>query len=137
MNNKVSHIGIVEAKTSEGTVVKIANESACASCQVKSFCSLSESKSKEIVIPGERQDINVGEQVSVVMQVTHGLTAVLWAYVFPLVVLIIILLLLPDNQVPEPWSALGAIVAIMLYYCVLWVFRKRFKKKYIFEMEKL
>jgi sigma-E factor negative regulatory protein RseC len=67
----------------------------------------------------------------------QGLKAVVWAYVFPLSLLMIILLTLHACKISEVGSALGALLAVVVYYFILYWMRHSLKKKYVFEIEKL
>jgi len=79
----------------------------------------------------------MGEEVLVTMRLTQGLKAVMWAYVLPLCLLMIILLTLQACKISEVVSALGALFVVTVYYFMLYRMRNRLKKKYVFEIEKL
>ena len=63
--------------------VRFTTFSACASCQSKAGCGMSESQERVMDIPVEAENYHVGEMVEVVMQRNLGLKATLIAYVLP------------------------------------------------------
>ena len=137
MAQSVTHKGIIAAVEPDKVTVNITATSACASCQGKSFCSMSGEKDKMLVVDVVNQEFTIGEEVLVTMRLTQGLKAVMWAYVLPLCLLMIILLTLQACKISEVVSALGALFVVTVYYFMLYRMRNRLKKKYVFEIEKL
>ncbi len=133
----ITHKGIVELVRDDDVTVKIEAASACLSCAGKAFCSMSEKQDKIIMASAHNHLFSKGEEVLVKMRLSHGMSAVLWAYVIPLCVLLIFLLTLFAFKIPEAWSGIISVVFIALYYFVLYLFRGKFNKKYVFEIEKI
>ncbi|MCL2097447.1 MAG: SoxR reducing system RseC family protein [Bacteroidales bacterium] len=133
----VEHKGIVTTVEAKKVTVSIVAASACASCQGKSFCSMSDKKDKKFVTDVVNQEFTVGDEVLLTMRLTQGLRAVVWAYIFPLCLLMIILLTLLSCKFSEAGSALAALTAVTAYYFILYRMRNRLKKKYVFEIKKL
>ncbi len=133
----VSHKGIVESVYGEEVTVSIIASSACASCTGKAMCSMSEQKEKKILVCAHNMPFSVGEEVKVIMRLSQGMSAVALAYVFPLCLFMIILLTLFACKVSEVGVALVSVCSMVLYYSLLYVFRDKLKKKYVFEIEKI
>ena len=90
----VDHIGEVVSITPQYIDVEILNKSMCAACHAKGMCSMSDVSAKIIRVNNYFGDTySVGEQVRVVMKKTLGLKAVWISYVFPLIILMILLIL--------------------------------------------
>lgn len=137
-NNVISHRGKIVDITPEFTMVDIISESACSACHAKSLCTLSESKTKQVVVPTRGWiPFEPGEEVNVQLKATMGLKAVWLAYVVPLFILLAVLLGLHAAGLGELASGLSAIGAVVLYYLVIWLFRKKLQNEYIFNIEKL
>jgi sigma-E factor negative regulatory protein RseC len=134
---KIRHKGVVTAVGLNEVTVNIVATSACASCHGKSFCSMSDKKDKTLVIDVINQEFTVGEEVQVTMRLAQGMMAVVWAYVIPLCLLMIILLTLRACKISEVGSGLGALFVVAVYYYLLYRLRNRLKKKHVFEIEKL
>ncbi len=133
----ITHKGLVELVQGEEITVNIEVASACLSCAGKAFCSMSEKQDKKIRVHAHNRMFSKGEEVLVKMHLSQGMRAVVWAYVIPLCILLIFLLTLFSFRVPEVWSGIISVVFIALYYFVLYLFRGKFNKKYVFEIEKI
>lgn len=137
-NNVISHRGKIVDITPEFTTVDIISESACSACHAKSLCTLSESKTKQVVVPTRGWiPFEPGEEVNVQLKATMGLKAVWLAYVVPLFILLAVLLGLHAAGLGELASGLSSIGAVALYYLVIWLFRKKLQNEYIINIEKL
>ena len=111
---EISHIGVVKEITSEKISVEIISESACGSCSAAGLCSAAEAKKKEIVVTdGSFDNYSVGEQVKVVLRQSMGLKAVL-----------------------ELATGLIGICGVLLYFAILYFFRRRLAREYVFEIKK-
>ena len=131
--NEISHRGIITAMTPELTTVEIISVSACAECHAKGVCGMSESKMKEISVPTDPySDRKVGEEVDVVLKKYMGLKAVWISYVIPLFILMILILSLSSVTVHEVYAGLGAIGGVALYYLLIYIFRDRLAKDFVF-----
>ena len=131
--NEISHKGVITAITPELTTIDIISTSACAECHAKGMCGISESKVKSISVPTdpytERQ---VGDEVDVVLKKSMGLKAVWISYVIPLFILMILILSLSSVTVHEVYAGLGAIAGVALYYLIIYLFRDRLSKDFVF-----
>lgn len=139
MENKISHRGIVERIEGENIRVKIVQHSACSACKVKSLCSSSESKEKSIDIQtSDASRYKIGEEVMVYAGLSVGRTAVILAFVIPLVLLIISLITSIQVIGMEELSAIGiSFLLLILYYVVLALNKKRLNRRFTFYITKL
>ena len=137
-NIEIRHRGRVCAITQEGVKVEILNKSMCAACHARSLCSLGDEQIKTVSVKYcDSSMFNIGEEVEVVMRQTMGLKAVLFSYVYPLIILMILLLSLPRLNINELFSALLAVLAVAAYYLFLYLCRDRIAKSFIFTIAKL
>lgn len=137
-NIEIRHRGRICAITQEGVRVEILNKSMCAACHARSLCSLGDEQIKTISIKYcDSSMFSIGEEVEVVMRQTMGLKAVLFSYVYPLIILMILLLSLPRLNINELFSALLAVLAVATYYLFLYLCRDRIAKSFIFTIAKL
>ena len=77
----------------------------------------------------------VGDEVEVVLKASMGMKAVWLAYFIPLLVLLAVVLLLSALHVGEVVTGICALVAIGLYYLLLYLFRDKLKNEYIFTIK--
>ena len=133
----IKHRGIVEQVTPERIIVRIQVADACAACHAKGFCSISGAAEKQVDVPNRGQAVAAGEEVHVTLRSSAGWSAVGWAYVLPLAVLLTVLLSLQWLPLTDAYSGAAAVGGVALYYGALYAFRKKWKKKYVFDMEKI
>ncbi len=129
----VSHIGKIIEITPEFTTVEIISSSACASCHAKGLCGVSEEKVKVISLPTDPYaSYSTGDEVEVVMKKSMGLKAVWISYVIPLFILMILILSLSSVTVHELYAGLIALGGVALYYLLIYLFRNRLSKDFVF-----
>lgn len=135
MNNKIKHSGIVDS-VKEGCVkVRILQSSACSACQVADHCNASETKEKIIdVMTSEYAHFNEGDSVVITADASVAFTASLWGYLLPLAVMVITLIAILSVTHSEGAAALSALGILIPYYLLVFLFRKRIKKRLSFEL---
>lgn len=135
---EVKHAGIITSITKEIISVEITDRSMCSECNAKGLCSASESKIKVIEVKNiYKGDYSVGESVNVIMRTAVGLKAVLISYVIPLIILLILLLSLSEFGFGELYSGLMALGAVGVYFCLVFLFRKRLTGGFDFTISKI
>jgi len=94
-------------------------------------------KEKEIDIECHHGNFAPGQEVSVVFRESLGITALLYGYVLPFILvlsMLIILYALTEDEVVAGLSALGTLFP---YYITLYFFRGALKKIFTFELEEI
>ena len=130
MTRPIEHIATV-VRAGDGVVeVELTAQSACASCHARMACGMGESTRKRIEIATpEAPSFTAGER-------NMGMTAVLWAYVVPFVVLLGALVAASLAGWSDGAAALAAVGGIALYYGALYLLRERLEKKIHFKIHK-
>lgn len=85
---------------------------------------------------GPFDNYSVGEQVKVVLRQSIGLKAVLLAYVLPLIILMALVVSLSYTGIGELATGLIGICGVLLYFTILYFFRRRLAREYVFEIKK-
>lgn len=138
MNKKIKHSGIVRGIKGNAIEVNILQTSACAGCKVASHCNASEAQDKVISIESNDAELyNVGDSVMVSTTNTVGLMASAYAYVFPLILMvtvIVVMVALTDN---EGIAALAGLSVLVPYYIALYLLRNNISRQVNFEIEKI
>ena len=136
MNQRIRHSGVVES-IEEGCVhVRIVQTSSCAACKVAGYCNAAESKEKMIdVFCDSVTAYKVGQQVTVYTSGQVAAKALLWAFGVPFVLLMAVLVLVLLLTGNEGWAALGALVALLPYYLILWLLRDKMREQLAFKIE--
>ena len=133
LKNEISHKGRIISVTPEVTVVEIVSTSACSACHAKGVCGVADSKIKEITVPTDPySEHSPGDEVDVFLKKSMGMKAVWISYVIPLFILMILILSLSSVTVHEVYTGLGAIAGVVLYYIVIYIFRDRLSKDFVF-----
>ncbi|MBE9487830.1 MAG: SoxR reducing system RseC family protein [Bacteroidetes bacterium] len=135
--NDIRHTGVVTSVKGSLAVVKIATQSACASCHAKSACSASDMQDKNIEaqIP-KGMDIKIGDTVDVVISRSVGYIAVLFAYLLPVIILLASVIIVTKMGYTEDIGGLVGLANMVLYFIVLYLFRKKLNKKISIVIEK-
>ena len=138
---KIEHEGTIVEIDKDTISVEIINKSACATCHAKGVCTASEESVKIIEIPytisSLAVDYAVGERVNVLLEASLGMSAVFFAYVFPLLILVAGILILPVVGLTELLTGLVSIISIVVYYIILSLFRNKLERIYSFSIEKI
>lgn len=117
-------------------VAMLAGE-ACGSCRVKSKCGMGESRERLLIIETpEAAFFDVGEAVDVTTEQSMGIKAVYYAYIFPFLFVMAVLLILLQSGCGELTSGLAALGALGLYYVILYLLRDRIAKEITFKVSK-
>lgn len=125
----VKHEGVVSKITNDVVTISLKGNINCEGCKAKAACGVSESNDKEIEVPISNQQLNLNENVEVLLNKNLGLKAVFWAYVFPFIIMLAVLLI-ASTLVKEWIAGLLSIAVLIPYYLMLYVLRSTFKKAF-------
>lgn len=135
-NNTIAHLGIVESIQGSHLSVRIVQTSACAACSVKGHCSSADSKDKIIdITDAAASSYQVGEQVRIVGEMSMGLMAVVLAFIFPFILLVVSLFLFMAWIENELYAALLSLAILVPYYFILWLNKTRLKQIFSFTIK--
>lgn len=132
----IEHVGVVETVSEKTICVTISSSSACGSCHAKGACSMSDQELKQVFLPNIGQDVVVGETVNLVIKASTGLKSVLLAYVIPVILLVTGLGIYSVVFKSEGLSAILALLTIIIYYLLLYLFRRRLERRFVMKIEK-
>ncbi|MDD3512193.1 MAG: SoxR reducing system RseC family protein [Fermentimonas sp.] len=133
----IEHEGIIEKINGNQITVRIIQKSACSSCHAKGACIAADSKEKLVNISDNTGQFFEKEKVIIEGKESMGYTAILWAFVVPLIILISILVLsLNYLQQSETKAALISIIALVPYYFILYLFRNKMANSFKFSIKK-
>ena len=134
---KITHDGIVESVSGDMLNVKILQTSACAACKVSKHCHASDSKEKIINISQTNASLKYrqGDKITISMPESNGKEAVVWAFILPLFIIVGVIWIMVRVYHDEGIAALVGIGVLALYYFILYLFRDRLFKKFVFTVE--
>ena len=134
----IYHEGVIVDVNKAFIMVEILNKSDCSSCHAKAVCSMGSEDAKIVEVENRGfANYEPGERVNVKMKQSIGFKAVWISYTIPLFVLILGLFLSSYLGASDLVSGLVAIGAVVGYYAIMWLIRDKFRKTFIFTVEKL
>lgn len=136
MSNRIRHEGIIDS-IDEGCVhVRILQTSACAACKVAGYCNAAEAKEKIVdVFQTDGSAMKVGDTVTVSTTGNIATQALLWAFGFPFILMVTVLVIVLWQTGNEGMAALSGLLTLIPYYGLLFLLRHRMRRKMSFVIE--
>lgn len=136
MKDKIRHAGVVCAVSDGKVSVRILQSSACEMCKAASYCHASESKEKVVdVATSLASSYQVGDSVVVSMEPGQGYRAGFYAYLLPLVLVVLTLFVSLAAVGSEGLAACLSLAVLLPYYAILYLCRKRMGRHFQFTLE--
>ena len=136
MSKTIEHIGVVKQIRKGYADILIIQNSACSGCHAKSACTAADSAEKIIEVPYFSDDIQVGQQVTVVGSKTMGWKAVGYAFILPFLLLMTVLIGITEWGKSELIAGLAALAVLLPYYLILYLLRNKMKSNFSFTLKK-
>ncbi len=138
MKNKlVTHPGVINKVEDGKAEVMVVTHSACASCEIKGVCSISDTKEKIIEVDlGPGENYAKGQPVTVEMKASLGHWAVLLGYFFPFLVVLIGLVLFISAGMDQGIAGLLSLLLLAFYYVMLYFFRGFLRSRFTQQISK-
>lgn len=131
----IRHEGVITNIVNNVVTVSIKGNVNCDGCHAKGVCGANESESKEINVYDDSQHSKLNENVTVVLRKNLGLQAVFWAYVFPFILMLVVLLI-SSAWVAEWMAGVLALAILLPYYLLLKSFKNLFRDRFRFSILK-
>ncbi|MCK5066532.1 MAG: SoxR reducing system RseC family protein [Bacteroidales bacterium] len=132
----IDHEGIIDRIDGDIAHVKINSVSACASCYAKGVCSAADQEEKYLDVHLNGAEYRQGEPVHVQVAKHLGFRAVALGYVYPFLLLMAVLVAFTAAGTQELRAGTYALLSIIPYYLVLFLFRKRIGSAFTFSIKK-
>lgn len=133
--HKVRQCGVVESVNGDIVRVHCVRLSACDTCSASSSCRTVHGKTMYVDLHDTEADTyNVGDRVVVETGTHNGRDAVLLGFVWPLVAFVAVLVIANVSGTSDSVAAFCAIVALGVYYLLLYVMRKRVGRRFSFRI---
>lgn len=133
---KIEHEGIVDQISDKAIRVKIMSLSACASCHAKGACTVADMEEKEVEVP-LAGNYKVGQRVMVTGSTAQGLQAAWWAYILPILLLLLTLFVTFSLTGNEALAGLLALVVLVPYFGLIKLSEKFMKKTFQFTINSI
>ncbi|MCK5845818.1 MAG: SoxR reducing system RseC family protein [Bacteroidales bacterium] len=134
--SEITHQGTIESIEDNHFNVRIVSMASCVSCSAGGTCSASDIAEKivEVVRPKDSK-YNIGDMVTIVLNQSMGLKAVFLGYVAPFLVLFFTLLIMLGLGYNEGIGGLTALLMLIPYFAVMYIFKDKIKEKFIFRLK--
>ncbi|CDN32207.1 hypothetical protein BN938_2134 [Mucinivorans hirudinis] len=112
----------------------ICKQEACAACKAQSACATGK-EGRNLVLADDGKDRKVGDEVVLTVTRAQGLSAVVLAYLLPVVLAITLLIVLQNFAFSE--ALIGTIVlgVLAVYFVILHIFRNKLQSELSIEIE--
>lgn len=139
MSCEIKHTGTVVAVESKAVTVRVEQYAACAGCASKGACTLSSEKKDRLIAVKHPQPtlFVVGEKVHLVSTQNKIYTAVLIAYVLPLIGLMAVVIGCVTWLNNETYAALLGLAFCGIYALILYFLPKKWTNKLQIEITKI
>jgi len=131
----IEHDGIIDHIAGNVAHVKIDSVSACASCHAKGMCSAADQEEKYLDVPLYDTRHKQGEHVVVQVAKRLGFRAVALGYIYPFLLLMVVLVGMLAAGSNEMRAGVFALLSVVPYYIVLYLFRKRITSTFTFSIK--
>lgn len=135
-NSSICHQGTVVKCEDNCVLVQIEAVSACAACNAKSMCNLTDVQEKIIEVPHATPSVyKPGDIVTIHMKRSMGTKALWLGYLIPFAIVMISLFLFSYLTGSELQAGLISLLLLLPYYMLLYLIRGKLKKTFTFEIE--
>ncbi len=131
----ISHIGTVTHHQGDQAIVQLMQQEECHSCRMKYFCGVTDEERARFEIPVE--NLKVGDRVTLEISPHVGFKALFWAYLFPFLLILIILIGGALLGIAEQWSGLFSLLVLPPYFLTLSRYRKQLKSQLNLKVSRL
>ncbi|WP_456377551.1 SoxR reducing system RseC family protein [Lutibacter sp.] len=135
-NYEIKHEGYISKITSQTITVSLKGNVNCDGCKAQSACGVSDSNDKEIEIFETNSSFKLNESVELVLKKQLGLKAVFWAYVFPFILMLLVLII-ASGFLKEWMAGLLSLLVLLPYYLIIYKLNSFFEKVFKIEILKI
>ena len=131
----ISHLGEVTQCKGDRAIVQLIQHEACHSCHIKEFCGKGEGKVVHFEV--SQNNLSVGDQVSLQISPSIGFKALFWAYLFPFLLILIVIIGGSMLAIAEHWLGITALFILLPYFFGLSRFKRILKSQLNLQVKKL
>ena len=131
---EIKHVGLIVSLSGNTAQVQIEQLSACAECHAQSACTMKDKADRLIEVQIPDNSYKHGDKVLLGGTYNLGLKAVLYAFVFPFIV-IVAALFIGNRFFSEIQTAILALGVLAPYYGILYLLRNKLKKTFTFTVQ--
>ncbi|HOW09134.1 MAG TPA: SoxR reducing system RseC family protein [Bacteroidales bacterium] len=130
----IQHAGTVKQVEGDSVLVSIVSSSACSGCHAEGVCNISGKEEKIISVKG-RYNVLPGDNVTVEMNESMGMKAVVLSYIIPVFIIFAGLVVFSSLSMSEAASGLASISLLLPYFIILYIFRRNINRSFSFSLK--
>lgn len=131
----IEHEGVVEEVNPQHIKVRIVSESACASCHAKGACTAADLQDKLIDVYQSISDLKTGQKVMILGKKSLAPKAVLLAYIYPLILMLVTLIAVFYTTYNELLAGLLALFVLVPYFIVIYLLKNKLERTFTFTIK--
>ena len=132
----IEHQGIITSISDKKISVKIIQQSACSTCHAKGACMAADSKEKVVEVTDVTGKYKINDLVIIEGKESMGYKAVLWAFVIPVFILVLTIILATSAwKWRETEAAIASVLALAPYYLALYFLRHKMANSFTFTIK--
>ena len=131
----ISHEGIVTNRIGDKAIIHLIKPEECHSCSIKNFCGVTDEERSRFEVPGS--NLEIGDAISLELRPGTGFKALFWAYLFPFLLILIVIIGGSLMNVPEKWLGIVSLLILPPYFLGLSKFKQRLKSQLNLKVSKL
>ncbi|MFT6866917.1 MAG: positive regulator of sigma E activity [Cyclobacteriaceae bacterium] len=132
---QIAHEGIITNCFGNAALVHLIQAESCHSCHMKEFCGVDDQERSTFIV--ENNGYHVGDHVHLVISAARGLKATFWAYIFPFLLMLAVILIGTIYNFPESVLGLFALLLLIPYFLGLAKFRHKLKSGFQLKVTRL
>ena len=134
----IEHEGTIDNINGNQYTIRITQSTACSECHAKGACMTADTKEKMVDVLDTSGQFKLNERVLLSGKTSIGYKAVLWAFVLPLILMICVVFgSISIWHVGELQAAFMSLLALVPYYVILYMVRRKMGEKLAFSIKKL
>ncbi|MCF8368119.1 MAG: SoxR reducing system RseC family protein [Bacteroidales bacterium] len=135
VTDEIKHAGIIHRIENNIIFVSIVAQSACASCEVKGACNITDLNEEIVEVPAQdNHPFKPGDKVNISMEKSLGTRAVFLGYLLPFILVLTSLIIALFFTSNEGFAGLVSLFILIPYYLVLYKNRDLMKRKFVFRI---
>lgn len=132
---KIKHKAKIVQVNTNSVEAEIEVKSACAQCALQNACQMHEVSQRKVIIPLERgRTYHKGEVVEVAISLNEGMLAAFYAYILPLLLVLLALFISLMSGTSEIISGICSIIVLIPYYFGVFLKKNFFARKLNFKI---
>lgn len=126
-SSTISHKGLVLHCDADKAFVRLLDTAECHSCTIKEFCGKADDPDTFVI---QRDNLKVGDHVTLWLSNKTGYKAMFWAYVMPFILIATTIIIGTGMQADESVIGLISLLVLVPYFFGMYLLRDRVRNNF-------